>query len=77
MNYHSREIENLFKKLGLNDDPNYIENFIEKNKIDSIETHLADAPCWNKSQSIFLRNKIYSDSQWSEAIDQLDIILRN
>ncbi|EAR61885.1 DUF2789 family protein [Neptuniibacter caesariensis] len=77
MLYYDTEMQQLFKQLGLNDDPDSIDDFIEQNKIYTHELHIADAPCWSKSQSDFLRESIYYDSKWSDSIDELDIILRN
>ncbi|MCP4596364.1 DUF2789 family protein [Neptuniibacter sp.] len=77
MIYYDAEIQNLFKELGLNSDPCAIDEFIEKNKILTGELHIADAPFWNPSQSEFIRDSLYYDSEWSYAVDQLDIILRN
>lgn len=77
MIYYDAEIQKLFKELGLNSDPCAIDEFIEKNKILTGELHIADAPFWNPSQSEFIRDSLYYDSEWSYAVDQLDIILRN
>lgn len=77
MMYYDTEIQRLFRKLGLDDDPCAIDVFIEKNKILTGEIHIADAPFWNPAQSEFIRESIYYDSEWADAVDQLDIILRN
>ncbi|WP_299198362.1 DUF2789 family protein [uncultured Amphritea sp.] len=77
MNYYSRELKNLFQQLGLENDSDSIDNFIDKNKIITEGIHIADAPCWTHSQSEFIRDSIFYDSEWSEPVDQLDIILRN
>ena len=77
MLYYDTDMQLLFKQLGLNNDPDSIDAFIEQNKIYSHELHIADAPCWSKSQSEFLRDSIYDNSEWSNSIDELDIILRN
>lgn len=77
MQYYDSDMQHLFEQLGLNSDPESIDAFIEKHKIYSHELHLADAPFWNHSQSEFIRESLYYDSNWSEAVDQLDIILRN
>lgn len=77
MLYYDPDMQNLFEQLGLDTDPDSIDEFIEKNKIYSHELHIADAPFWNQSQSEFIRESIYYDSEWSNSIDELDVILRN
>lgn len=77
MQTYSEEMLNLFQKLGLDNDVESIDKFIDENKIFSEGVHLADASFWNKHQSEFIRESIYYDRLWSEPVDQLDIILRN
>lgn len=77
MQTYSKDMQKLFQKLGLDNDADSIDNFIDRNKIFSEGVHLADASFWNKHQSEFIRESIYYDKLWSESVDQLDILLRN
>lgn len=77
MLHYDNDMQDLFEQLGLDNDPRSIDKFIEQNKIDSHGIHITDAPCWDGSQARFIRDSIYYDSQLCEAVDQLDIMLRN
>mgnify|MGYP001182333735 FL=1 len=40
------------------------------------QTLLPEAPFWNRAQADFLRDALWNDADWSEAIDELDVLLR-
>jgi len=67
---------NLFKQLGLPSEPEEIDDFIAQHKALSDGIPIEQAPFWNDSQSHFLRSAIDEDSEWCEAVDQLDARLR-
>ena len=42
----------------------------------SLHRLLPEAGFWNAAQASFLRDALWNDSDWCEAIDQLDVMLR-
>ncbi len=71
--YHS--MVNLFQQLGLPSEPEKIDDFIVRHRC-LMEGPLDAAPFWTDSQAEFLREAVAEDSNWSEAVDQLDARLR-
>ncbi|WP_326511010.1 DUF2789 domain-containing protein [Aeromonas caviae] len=65
----------LFAQLGLASDDISQQRFIRNHPIDR-HTKLPDAPFWTPSQAGFLRDALSHDADWAEAIDQLDVMLR-
>jgi len=65
----------LFAQLGLDNKKSDIEDFINTNKIDK-GVAIENASFWTKSQASFISESLKEDSDWSEVIDQLDILLR-
>ncbi|MFB2867092.1 DUF2789 family protein, partial [Aeromonas veronii] len=49
--------------------------FVHDHPLDN-ETLLPEAGFWNAAQASFLRDALWNDSNWCEAIDQLDVMLR-
>jgi hypothetical protein len=70
------EISTLFAQLGLPTDNKSITQFIENHHI-SGSIRLDEAPFWTSSQATFLREAIEEDSDWAEAVDNLDSKLRH
>ncbi|WP_341503472.1 DUF2789 domain-containing protein [Gallaecimonas sp. GXIMD4217] len=66
----------LFAQLGLDNDPQAIEGFIQQHKGLNARTALPDAAFWNHAQASFLREGLSDDSDWAELIDELDVRLR-
>ena len=62
----------LFEQLGLANDADSIERFIERHSPLADEMPLADAPCWNEGQAEFLREAVDEDADWAEVVDHLD-----
>ena len=65
----------LFRQLGLPDDPAAIENFIATHRPLPAGVALADAPFWTPSQAQFLREEINDDADWAELVDSLGSLL--
>jgi hypothetical protein len=61
----------LFRQLGLPDDPSAIEDFIATHGPLPAGVALPDAPFWNASQAQFLREEVSDDADWAELIDSL------
>ncbi|WP_076537213.1 DUF2789 domain-containing protein [Shewanella sp. UCD-KL21] len=68
--------EHLFQQLGLSSSKEDINQFIEQHKLAKNST-IAQAEFWSESQRHFIEEALHQDGQWSELIDQLDVLLRN
>ncbi|MDF9619839.1 DUF2789 domain-containing protein [Pseudomonas entomophila] len=66
----------LFKQLGLPDDPLGIDQFITSHSPLKGDVKLVDAPFWTDGQRAFLRQSIDDDADWAELFDQLNEALR-
>ena len=62
----------IFKQLGLSDEPTDIERFITTHSPLDDDIKLVDAPFWNDSQKAFLKENYIADSDWIVMIDQLN-----
>ncbi len=62
----------IFKQLGLSDDPTEIERFITTHSPLDDGIKLVDAPFWNDSQRAFLKESYAQDADWIPMIDQLN-----
>ncbi|ANC01193.1 MULTISPECIES: DUF2789 domain-containing protein [Pseudomonas] len=62
----------IFKQLGLDDDPVEIDRFITTHSPLDDGVKLVDAPFWNDSQRAFLKENYIADSDWIVMIDQLN-----
>ena len=69
-------LNNLFAQLGLPDMDKDIDAFIQAHRPIPKNISLEEAEFWNTSQSQFLKEALSDDSDWAEAIDQLDVRLR-
>ena len=72
-NYHS--LSSLFKQLGLPSSESDIIAFINIHQTNSTE-RIDALSFWSDSQSIFLKECLENDSDWSEIVDELDTMLR-
>lgn len=72
--YHS--MVNLFRQLGLPGNPDWIDEFIARHHTLSDDMRIEEAPFWSDSQARFIRDAMQQDSDWAEAVDQLDARLR-
>ena len=52
-----------------------LHRFIHEHRLDN-QTLLPEAHFWNRAQADFLRDALWNDADWSEAIDELDVLLR-
>lgn len=69
-------LNNLFAQLGLDNDDQNIEKFIEQHRPLPQSINISDAPWWTESQKEFLRQGILDDENWSYPIDELSELLR-
>lgn len=77
MEAFTHDLPHLFQQLGLPSDQSAIDKFVKSHKLPNEAVEMADAPFWNSAQAAFLRESIQEDSDWAEAADQLDALLRN
>jgi hypothetical protein len=64
-------LPDLFRQLGLSDDPAAIDQFIASHRPLAPGQRLCDAPFWTSSQAQFLRDDIRDDADWALAADDL------
>ncbi len=69
------KLSDLFRQLGLPDDPAAIEAFIAAHRPLPHGVALADAPFWSPSQAQFLREELSEDADWAELVDALALLL--
>ena len=71
MDPHFHRLSDLFRQLGLPNDPAAIDAFIAANRPLGPGVNLADAPFWLPSQAQFLREALAVDADWAEVVDAL------
>ena len=74
MSATNRNLEELFKQLGLSSQKNHMERFIERHQLKP-GSILSDAIYWTPDQKAFLIEAKEEDSEWSEVVDQFANIL--
>ncbi|RDL43094.1 DUF2789 domain-containing protein [Marinomonas piezotolerans] len=74
METHPHTIEALFEQLGL--DAGSIDQFIADQAPIPSHMKLWDAPCWSASQAKVLQQMKDEDADWSDVVDQLDVMMR-
>lgn len=65
----------LFRQLGLPDEPAAVERFIAIHRPLPNGVPICNAPYWSPSQAQFLREQMQADADWSEVIDSLAVRL--
>ena len=65
----------LFRQLGLSDEPAAIERFVATHRPLPAGVSLCDATFWTVSQVQFLRQAILLDADWAEPVDTLAVLL--
>jgi len=69
-------LQTLFCQLGLADDEEQINAFIEKHGPLPLNIVISEANFWNESQAAFLAKSVEEDSDWCELVDELNCLLR-
>jgi hypothetical protein len=75
MNTPFHALSDLFRQLGLADEPAAIERFISTHRPLPAGQALCDAPFWSPSQAQFLRESLARDADWAEPVDTLAVLL--
>ena len=68
-------LPDLFRQLGLADEPAAVAAFIAAHQPLPVGVALADAAFWSASQARLLRDEIAKDADWAEVIDSLAVAL--
>lgn len=77
MDIHSHHpMHELFAQLGLNNSPAAIDRFIRTHQLRKEDGELYRAIFWTPSQAQLIKQAIEADSDWSESVDELDVMLR-
>ncbi len=75
MDTSSHTLEALFAQLGLDDSPEAIAGFVRRNALTS-DVLLHRGEFWTPAQAQFIRDAMREDSDWAEAVDQLNTMMR-
>ncbi len=74
MDMSANNLETLFAQLGLNNSQEAMTRFAASHMLPK-DVYVNNAPYWNDGQRHFLQDALRQDSEWSEAVDQLNILL--
>ena len=74
METHAHNLTNLFLQLGLPSGAPDIDAFVARHRL-AAGVSLCQASFWSPAQAQFLAQAIREDSDWSEAADQLAVLL--
>ncbi|OMH38391.1 DUF2789 domain-containing protein [Motiliproteus sp. MSK22-1] len=77
MDMSSHTLSTLFDQLGLPSDEQNIKKFIAKHRTQTGLDPLEGAPFWSPGQAQFLQQALTEDSDWSEVVDELNILLHS
>lgn len=75
MDRSQHDMAGLFAQLGLDNTRSGIYHFVKANNIEH-DIPLEEAEFWNQSQASFISDSLQEDGDWSEVVDQLDVMLR-
>ena len=75
MDEHFHRLCDLFRQLGLPDEPAAVESFIAEHRPLPAGMHVCDAPFWSPSQAQFLHEQLMADADWAEVVDDLSLRL--
>lgn len=76
MDMTTHDMATLFAQLGLDNSPSAIKAFVASHKIPA-DMSLAQASFWTNAQASFLTENLKQDADWSDVIDQLNVLLRH
>ncbi|MBK4990936.1 DUF2789 domain-containing protein [Pseudomonas sp. S36] len=77
MDSPTHHFSEIFKQLGLPDDPVEIDRFITTHSPLPEDVKLVDAPFWSDAQRAFLKESYTADADWIPMIDQLNEALHS
>ncbi|NVD07352.1 DUF2789 domain-containing protein [Vibrio sp. JPW-9-11-11] len=76
MELHQHTMVELFQQLGLGSTDAEIKQFVLDHRQHRDTELLHEASFWSAAQATFLKQAIEEDADWSELVDQLDVMLR-
>jgi len=77
MELHQHTMTELFQQLGLGSSDDEIKQFVIEHRQRRDTELLHEASFWSSAQAAFLKQAIEEDADWSELVDQLDVMLRS
>jgi hypothetical protein len=66
----------LFRQLGLPDEPDDIDQFIAAHRPLPMHMDISEAPFWTVAQRTLLCEQLARDADWAEVVDVLSARLR-
>ncbi|MFT6915892.1 MAG: hypothetical protein ACJAWL_002202 [Motiliproteus sp.] len=72
MDTSSHTLQTLFQQLGLPSEPKQIDQFIRQHCAETGLDRLEGANFWSPSQARFIQEALNEDSDWCEAVDDLN-----
>ncbi|MFB9887678.1 DUF2789 domain-containing protein [Balneatrix alpica] len=69
-------LSTLFAQLGLDSSSQAINQFIRQQGPLPDDLPLEQASCWNPAQARFIQEALAQDSDWSEVVDELNVLMR-
>ncbi|MFC0047457.1 MULTISPECIES: DUF2789 family protein [Rheinheimera] len=75
MDTSKHNLYTLFDQLGLPSDDASIERFARHYRLTDGQ-NLYQAEFWTPAQASFLRDAFHQDAEWSDALDQLNGLMR-
>lgn len=76
MDHPLHSLPELFAQLGLPAGTRDIDRFCATHRPLAADVRLPEASFWTPTQSALLQEKFQEDADWTYAIDQLDLSLR-
>lgn len=77
MDAQHHDLPALFAQLGLAASGGAIAEFVEAHRPLPTSLRLSEARFWTPAQAQFIEQALDEDSDWCEAVDQLDAQLRH
>ena len=75
MDTSKHNLYTLFEQLGLPSDDASIERFARHYRLQNGQ-NLSQAQFWTEAQASFLRDAYEQDAEWSNALDELNSLIR-
>lgn len=72
----AHSLETLFKQLGFPADEVDIDHFVKTHQLSS-DVKLTEAEFWSCNQKEFLIHGFRQDAEWSQVMDELNILLHS
>ncbi|WP_207062972.1 DUF2789 domain-containing protein [Motiliproteus sp. SC1-56] len=77
MDTSAHNLNTLFQQLGLPSSDQDIQRFIRKHRTETGLDPLEGAPFWSPAQARFIQEAWEQDSDWCEAVDELNMRLHS